>query len=300
MLPRRLSPRTTAAAALLAVLLSPGGCGPGRETSDVILATTTSTQDSGLLDTLVPVFERETGYVVKTVAVGTGEALAMGARGDADVVLVHAPEEERRAVAEGFAVNRRLVMHNDFLIVGAGADPAGIRGSVSGTEALRRIAEAEAPFLSRGDHSGTHIREIALWEAAGVDPSGDWYVSAGQGMGATLMIAAERGAYALTDRATQLAMRERTGLVPLFEGDPRLLNVYSVMEVNPERFPRVNPEGARAFSDFLLSPSAQEIIRDFGSEAYGEPLFFPDAGRTEDSLGGPVGERAPSEAGSGP
>jgi len=288
---------TTITAIFLGALATVAGCKSAQEDKDVILATTTSTQDSGLLDVLVPVFERETGYVVKTIAVGTGEALAMGERGDADVLLVHAPEQERAVVASGAAINRRLVMHNDFLIVGPEGDPAGIRGGASGVEGVRRIAETGALFVSRGDNSGTHLREKSLWDAAGIDPGGDWYLSSGQGMGATLMIAAEKGAYALTDRATHLSMRERTGLAAHVEGDRLFLNIYSVMEVNPERFPGVNAAGARALSEFMVGPEAQEIIREFGLEEFGQPLFVPDAGKSEEALGGAGGAGAPPGAG---
>jgi len=284
---------------LLAALLLVAGCGkapeatsagrspesppaPGREA--LLLATTTSTQDSGLLDELLPLFEERTGYRVKTIAVGTGEALAMGKRGDADVLLVHAPAKERELVEAGFAVNRQLVMHNDFLIAGPAEDPAGIHGSSDGAAGVARIAGAGARFSSRGDNSGTHMREASLWRAAAIEPQGDWYISTGQGMGATLFIAAEKGAYVLTDRATFLATRERTGLVPHVEGDPLLLNIYSVMEVAPERFPAVNHAGARAFSEFLRGPEAQRIIGGFGVGRFGQPLFFPDAGKSEDAL----------------
>jgi tungstate transport system substrate-binding protein len=288
---------TTITGTFLGVLATLAGCKSAPENQDLILATTTSTQDSGLLDVLVPVFERETGYVVKTIAVGTGEALSMGGRGDADVLLVHAPEQEKAVVVEGSAINRRLVMHNDFLIVGPEEDPAGIHGSSSGVESVRKIAETGALFVSRGDDSGTHVRERSLWEAAGIDPGGDWYLSTGQGMGATLMIAAEKEAYTLTDRATHLSMRERTGLAPHAEGDPLFLNIYSVMEVNPERFPGVNAAGARAFSEFMVGPEAQEIIRGFGLEEFGQPLFVPDAGKSEEALGGVGGDGSPPGAG---
>jgi tungstate transport system substrate-binding protein len=262
-------------------------------TQDIILATTTSTQDSGLLDELVPLFEELTGYRVKTIAVGTGEALAMGRRGDADVLLAHAPERERGMVAEGSAINRHVVMHNDFLIVGSEADPARVHGLSSGAEGVRRIAEAEARFASRGDDSGTHFREMSLWDAAEVEPDGEWYISTGQGMAATLMIAAEMEAYVLTDRGTYLALREDTGLVPHVEGDASFLNIYSVMEVNPDRFPIVNGAGAKAFSEFIRGSEAQEIIRGFGMEKFGQPLFHPDAGKSEELVGassdGPTG-----------
>jgi tungstate transport system substrate-binding protein len=210
----------------------------------------------------------------------------MGERGDADVLLTHAPAREREVVAAGSAVNRQLVMHNDFLIAGPEGDPVGIHGSNRGAEAVARIAAAGARFVSRGDDSGTHIRELSLWEAAAIDPEGDWYISIGQGMGATLVFAAQKEAYVLTDRGTFLSTREVTGLVPHVEGDPLFMNVYSVMEVNPERFPRVNHAGARAFSEFLRGSEAQEIIRGFGVEEFGQPLFVPDAGKSEDSLGG--------------
>ncbi|MFC1575513.1 substrate-binding domain-containing protein [Gemmatimonadota bacterium] len=281
----------TAFPALLAVLLLLAGCGQppesgqAPESRNIILATTTSTQDSGLLDELLPPFEERTGFRVKTIAVGTGEALAMGSRGDADVLLAHAPEKEKELVAAGFVINRRIVMHNDFLIVGPVEDPAGIHGSDDGAESVIRIAEAGARFVSRGDNSGTHLREMSLWSAAAMEPGGDWYLSTGQGMGATLMIAAEKGAYVLTDRGTYLSWREQTDLVPHVEGDPLFLNIYSVMEVNPERFSRVNGAGAKAFSEFILGPEAQEIIREFGAEQFGQPLFFSDAGKSEESLG---------------
>jgi tungstate transport system substrate-binding protein len=264
-------PAPLAVVVALGLLLACSGSDPDR---DVILATTTSTQDSGLLDALVPLFEERTGLRVKTIAVGTGEALAMARRGDADVVLAHAPTLERESVAEGFTVNRRRVMHNDFVVVGPAADPARIHGGNSGAEALTRIAAAGSAFASRGDRSGTHFREQKLWKAAGIDPVGDWYFETGQGMGGTLLVASARGAYALSDRGTHLALRERTELVPHVEGDPALLNVYSVMEVNPERFPEVNQEGARAFADFLWSEEARAIIESFGAERFGEPLFF--------------------------
>jgi tungstate transport system substrate-binding protein len=276
--------------ALFLALLVLAGCGKGGdssgapETRDIILATTTSTQDSGLLDELLPLFEEQTGYRVKTIAVGTGEALAMGSRGDADVLLAHAPEQERDVLVEGAAINRRLVMHNDFLIAGSEEDPAGLHGRDDGANSVALIAQTGSRFVSRGDNSGTHFREMSLWGAAGIEPEGDWYISTGQGMGATLMIAAEMGAYVLSDRGTFLAMRERTGLVPHVEGDPTFLNIYSVMEVNPHRFPRVNHAGATAFSEFILGSEAQGIIRSFGRERFGEPLFYPDAGKTDEDL----------------
>ena len=284
---------------VLLLVLTVGGCGPTSNSVDtdrpseaappperksIILATTTSTQDSGLLDVLLPLFERQTGYRVKTIAVGTGEALAMGRRGDADVLLAHAPEKEEEIVADGCAINRRIVMHNDFLIVGPEDDPAGLHGSNNGAESLAKIVAVGARFTSRGDNSGTHFREMTLWQAAAIEPEGDWYISTGQGMGATLLIAADKGAYVLTDRGTHLAFEERTELVPHVEGDPLFLNIYSVMEVNPERFPRVNHDGATAFSEFIRGPEAQEIIRRFGVEEFGQALFYPAAGKSEEDL----------------
>ncbi len=252
----------------------------------VILATTTSTQDSGLLDVLVPMFEKQTGYVVKTISVGTGQALALGGRGEADVVLVHAPEAEKKYIADGTLVNRRLVMHNDFIIVGPEADPAQVRGLKRAIDAFRRIAEAKAAFVSRGDNSGTNILEKRLWRQAGIEPSEDWYLQVGQGMGQTLGIASEKRAYTLTDRGTLLALVKRVQLPILVEKDSPLLNIYSVMQVNPSRFPRVNAAGGKAFAEFMVSAEAQAVIKSFGVERFGEPLFFPDAGKREEELGG--------------
>ncbi|MBI3989772.1 MAG: substrate-binding domain-containing protein, partial [candidate division NC10 bacterium] len=220
----------------------------------ILLATTTSTQDSGLLDVLVPLFEKKTGYRVKTIAVGTGQALALGARGEADVVLAHAPELEKKPVAEGSIINRRLVMHNDFIVVGPPADPARIKGLNKAVEAFKRIAGAKALFVSRGDNSGTHVLEKKLWKEAKIEARENWYIEAGQGMGATLGIASEKRAYTLSDRGTYLAFKRRVQLEPLVQGDPILLNIYAVMEANPAKFSKVNHAGARAFTDFLVSP----------------------------------------------
>src|SRR5574337_1475438 len=220
---------------------------------NVILATTTSTQDSGLLDVLVPLFEKQTGYVVKTVSVGTGQALALGGRGEADVVLVHAPEAEKKYVTEETLINRQLVMHNDFIVVGPESDPARIRSFRKASDAFRKIAETKAAFASRGDNSGTHQLERRLWKEAGLDPSGDWYLQSGQGMGQTLAIASEKRAYTLTDRGTYLALKRqrRLALDTLVERDPSLLNIYSVMEVSSAKFPKVNAAGGKAFADFI-------------------------------------------------
>lgn len=257
---------------------------PQAASKTVILTTTTSTQDSGLLDVLVPLFEKQTGFSVKTVSVGTGQALALAGRGEADVVLVHAPEAEKKYLAEGSMVNRRLVMHNDFIVVGPQTDQAEIRGLTKAIDAFRKIAASKAPFLSRGDNSGTHILERKLWKQAGIEPEGSWYLESGQGMGQTLGIASEKRAYTLTDRGTYLAFKKRVALDILVERDRLLLNIYSVMEVNPSRFPRVNAAGGKAFADFMVSAEAHAVIKTFGVERFGEPLFFPDAGKREEEL----------------
>lgn len=254
------------------------------EVKEVILATTTSTMDSGLLDVLIPEFEKETGYVVKPIGVGTGQALEMGKRGEADVMLVHAPAAEMEVVESGDAVNRKLVMHNDFIIVGPPDDPAGIKGK-GVSDALKAVAEKQALFVSRGDDSGTHKKEKDLWKAASIEPSGKWYQETGLGMGQTLNVASEKSGYTLTDRGTYLALKKNLSLEIMVEGDTRLLNIYHVMQVNPEKWPKVNAEGAEAFVDFMVSEKAQKIISEFGADEYGSPLFFPDAGKSEKELG---------------
>jgi len=253
---------------------------------NIILATTTSTQDSGLLDVLLPIFEKSTGYFVKTIAVGSGQAMAMGQKGEADVLLVHSPDAEKKFMAEDYGVNRRLVMHNDFIILGPKADPAGIKGSRSSLEAFRKIASANAVFMSRGDNSGTHAKEKSIWKAAGINPEGQkWYQQTGLGMGQTLSVAAEKKSYTLADRGTYLALKKNLGLDILVEGDAVLLNIYHVIEVNPAKWPKVNSAGAKAFSDFMVGRQTQDIIKKFGVEKFGSPLFFPDAGKKEEALG---------------
>jgi tungstate transport system substrate-binding protein len=252
---------------------------------NVILSTTTSTQDSGLLDVLVPLFEKQTGYSVKTVSVGTGQALALAAKGDADVALVHAPTLEKQYVAQGKLLNRRLVMYNDFVIIGPKDDPAKVRSTKSAVEALKRIAQAKANFVSRGDNSGTHVLEKSLWKSAGVEPKGAWYIEAGQGMGATLGIANERSAYTITDRGTYLAFGKKVILPIVIEGDKALLNIYAVMEVNPANGPRINSVGGKAFADFMVAPQTQKVIGTFGVEKFGQSLFIPIAGKNEATLG---------------
>jgi tungstate transport system substrate-binding protein len=253
--------------------------------NDVILATTTSTQDTGLLDVLVPIFEKQSGYNVKVIAVGSGQALAMGERGDADALLAHAPSSEVKLVDSGAAVNRQLVMHNDFIIVGPDKDPAGIKGMTSAVDALTAIYNKGTTFVSRGDNSGTDQAEKAIWKKAGLDPKGQsWYEETGQGMAATLQVANQKDAYTLTDRGTYLSQQKNLGLVVLVEGDPALFNVYHVMQVNPDKFDMVNGPGGAAFVDFMISDATQAVIKDFGVDKYGQPLFIPDAGKDESQL----------------
>jgi tungstate transport system substrate-binding protein len=257
--------------------------GSGSADRAVILATTTSTQDSGLLDLLVPRFERESGFQVKTVAVGSGEAIELGSRGEADVLLVHSPDDEKELMASGKACERRLVMHNDFVIVGPPDDPAGIRG-MSSTAALERVAQKEAPFISRGDDSGTHSLELELWDAAGVEPGGSWYQETGQGMGATIRITDQKRAYTVSDRGTYLSTGDSTDLEVLVEGEPRLLNIYHVIDIDAGAGPRVNAAGGRAFAEWIVSSPAQRMIGSFGRAEFGRPLFVPDAGKTEEEV----------------
>lgn len=254
---------------------------------NLILATTTSTQDSGLLDVLVPMFQDETGYTVQTIAVGTGAALKMGEEGNADVLLTHAPAAEKVLVDAGVVKDRFLVMHNDFVIVGPASDPAGIKG-LSVVDAYKAIAQAQSPFVTRGDDSGTHKAELNLWKKAELDPaafSAGFYISSGQGMGPTLTIASEKEAYAFTDRGTYLSMMNTLDLEILVEGDAVLLNVYHVMTVDPVLWPKVNYDGALAFAQFMLREDVQKIIAGFGLDKFGMPLFFPDAGRDPAELG---------------
>ena len=273
-----------AAVFLIGMALPASAAGPAQKY--LILATTTSTQDSGLLDVLIPVFEKKTGYFVKTIAVGSGQAMAMGQKGEADVLLVHSPDAEKKFMAEGYGVNRLIVMHNDFIVVGAPADPAAIKGAKSTPDAFKKIAAAGSLFLSRGDNSGTHAKEKGIWKAAGINPEGQkWYQETGLGMGQTLNVAAEKKGYILADRGTWLSLQQKLGLPILKEGDPILLNVYHVIQVNPTKWPKVNVDGAKAFSDFMVSAETQGIIKTFGVEKYGGALFFPDAGKKEDDLG---------------
>ncbi len=289
----RRTQKTILVTVLLGLLVLAAGCSqapaPAPRT-DLILATTTSTQDSGILDVLIPAFEAKNNYLVKTLSVGTGAALELGNKGEADVLLTHAPASEQALVDSGAVVNRQLVMHNDFILVGPAADPAQIRGTGSPSEALGKIAASAAVFVSRGDDSGTHKMEKNLWKAVNVTPSGTWYQESGSGMGQTLAIASEKGGYTLTDRATYLAQKANLQLEILVEGDKSLLNIYHVMQVNKDKHPKevadkINTAGAEAFVEFMVGAEAQEIISDFGVDKFGQPLFFPDAGKDVNQLG---------------
>jgi tungstate transport system substrate-binding protein len=248
------------------------------EPETLVLATTTSTENSGLLAYLLPDFERDYNTQVDVIAVGTGQALKLGEDGNADVLMVHARDLEDAFMEAGHGVRREDLMYNDFVILGPTDDPAGIRGMSSAAEAFQEIAEAQAPFVSRGDESGTHTKEKAIWVAAGIEPTGDWYISAGQGMGAVLTMADEQQAYTLSDRATYLARTlEGTGLVILVEGDPVLFNPYGVIAVNPDKGPQIKTELANIFIDWLISVPTQQKIGEFGVEEFGSPLFTPDS-----------------------
>ncbi len=244
---------------------------------ELVLATTTSTYDSGLLDAILPDFEQKTGIKVDVVAVGTGQALKLGQSKDADVLLVHAKSREEQFVADGYAPFRKDVMYNDFVILGPSADPAGIKGMTSAADAFRKIADARATFVSRGDNSGTHMKEMAIWQAAGVEPAGDWYESAGQGMGAVLTMANEQQAYTLSDRATYLSRRDGLDLDILVEGDPMLFNQYGVLPIAQDEAHQDKFAAAMAFVDWITSPETQQLIAEFGKEQYGQQLFHPNA-----------------------
>ena len=246
---------------------------------DMILATTTSLYDTGLLDSIVPMFERESGYHVKVVAVGSGQALAMGRRGDADVVFVHSPAAEKAFMDAGFGVRRRVVASNYFTIAGPADDPAHVREAANAEEAFRRIAASGLPFVSRGDSSGTNARELALWAKVGTRPMGAAYVETGQGMAATLLVANEKHAYVLTDRATLGALRAHLDLVALRRPEAALMNVYHVIELNPAGHPRMNVAGGTAFADFAVSDEVQRLLAHFGEDRLGEPMFVPAWGK---------------------
>ena len=296
----KLSSRTIFLTLLLVLIITLTACGSAAPTAapteatvvapanpNIILATTTSTQDSGLLDVLVPMFEEQTGYVVQTVAVGTGEALKMGEEGNADVLLVHAPSSEVALMDAGFGKDRMLVMHNDYIIVGPAADPAAIKG-LGPKDAFLAIYNAGANFVSRGDDSGTHKKEVSFWTKAEKDPrteKPEWFIETGQGMGASLTVASEKQAYILTDRATYLANKDNLELEILLEGNNAFLNIYHVITVNPEKWSAVNYDGAMAFAKFITDPATQAVIAEFGVEKFGQPLFIPDADKTDADLG---------------
>jgi tungstate transport system substrate-binding protein len=252
----------------------------------LILSTTTSTVDTGLLDFLLPIFEKQTGYMVSPLSLGSGQALETAARGEADVLLVHSPDAEQAFMAAGNGVDRRLVMHNDFVIVGPAKDSADLKMDADAVDAFKRIAAAKAPFVSRGDNSGTNAEELKLWKLANIAPKGQsWYVESGTGMGQTLAIANEKEAYSLSDRGTYLAQQKNLQLGILVQGDPTLLNIYHVIRTNPVKSDKLNVDGAKAFADFMVSPAAQQLIANFGKDKYGQSLFFPDAGKSEDQVG---------------
>lgn len=292
----RLTSRNILFSLLLIVSIGLTACGPATTPTqaatapanpNLILATTTSTQDSGLLDVLIPLFEQKTGYKVQTVAVGSGQAMEMGQQGNADVLLVHSPSAEATFMQAGWGKDRALIMHNDFIIVGSVADPAKIKG-LAPTEAFKAIATAESPFVARADKSGTSAKELGIWAKTDVDPATTkpaWYIETGQGMGPSLTIASEKGAYTLTDRATYLANKDKLQLDILVEGDKTLLNIYHGITVNPDKWPKVNYEGAMAFLNFMKDPSTQKVIGKFGMDKFGQPLFFPDANKTDTDFG---------------
>lgn len=251
----------------------------------MILATTTSTQDSGLLDVLVPLFEKQTGVEVKVIAVGTGAALEMAGKGDADVALTHALASEKKYVDSGDLVEGQLVMHNDFILVGPKDDPAKVKSAKDLNAAMAAIAPV-GPFISRGDNSGTHTKELALWKAAGIDiATVKNREETGQGMGATLNVADQKKGYTLTDRATYLALKKNLALQVVFEGAAPLLNIYHVYVVNPEKHTKVKAVQARAFVAFMVAAETQQVIGEFGKTEFGEPLFVPDAGKKLEDLG---------------
>src|SRR5215510_8446905 len=251
---------------------------------ELIILTTTTTQDSGILRVLTDAFAKKSGLTVKPIVAGSGDILKQGGRGEGDVLLTHSPEAEKTWMADGNGTSRRLVMYNDFVIIGPEADPAKIKG-LRAAAALRRIAEAKAAFVSRGDQSGTHVRELAMWQRAGIDPKGQsWYRETGQGQGLTMEVASQCQAYAFTDRGTYLVHARRIGLPVLVENDAALYNIYHVMPVNSAKFPKVNASAGQAFADWVVSPEGQAAIAEFGKAQYGRSLFVPAASMREQDL----------------
>jgi len=271
------TPMATAAAPASAAPAASAAAVPANP--NLILATTTSLQDSGLLDVLVPAFEKQSGYTVKPVAVGSGQAMTMGKECNADVLFVHSPTQEQAFMDAGSGVDRRLVANNYFWIVGPASDPAKISGTTSAVDAFKKIADSQSTFVTRGDNSGTNTKELALWKSAGIQPKGSWYLESGQGMGPTLQIASEKNGYTLTDTATFLANKSKLDLQPLLKTDKSLINIYSVIGVNPAKCPKVNAEGAKAWEDYVTSPAGQQIIGSFGTATVGQTLFTADAGK---------------------
>lgn len=250
-----------------------------KEESSIILSTTTSTQDSGLLDFILPKFEEETGVKVKVVAVGTGKAIEMGQNGEADILLVHAKASEEEFVSEGHGTERKDVMYNDFVLVGPKDDPIKLKEESPKDIAagLKTISETKTAFVSRGDDSGTHKKELEIWKNSEITPDAEWYIESGSGMSDTLKIANEKGAYTLTDRATYLSLKDTLDLDIVVEGDDKLFNQYGIIPVNPEKNEQINESGAKTFMDWLLSDDTQKLISEFGVKEYGEPLFIPNA-----------------------
>jgi len=262
----------------LAALISPAfaeGAKPVQNKT-IILATTTSVQDTGLLDVLIAAFRKKSGYLVKAIAVGSGQAMQLGKTGEADLLWVHSPDDEKQFVAEGYGTDRTTFMYNDFVLLGPAADPARIKSEKKVADAFAKIASSGALFISRGDQSGTHKKELKLWDLAKVKPAGEKYIEAGQGMAAVAGMANEKDAYVLSDRATFLALKEKLSLQIVSEGDEALLNRYSLILVNAAKFPKINAEGARVFFDYLLSKQAKKLIVKFGVEKFGKPLFTYD------------------------
>jgi tungstate transport system substrate-binding protein len=260
---------------------------------EIIMASTTSTRDTGLMDVLLPVFEKETGYKVKPVYVGSGAAITMGKEGNADVLLVHSPSQEKTFMDDGWGINRSLVMHNYFIVVGPKSDPAGIKGTATGTAAFQKIADTQSLFYSRGDKSGTDTTEKALWKKIGITVADNatsnpaWYLEGGAGTGMLdlLRIASEKQGYSLTDYATYLFNKAVLDLDIMVQGDPGLINIYHVIPVNPDKWPKINAAGAKAFAAFMVSKEAQDIIANYGKDKYAQALFFADAGKTEAEFG---------------
>jgi tungstate transport system substrate-binding protein len=277
--------RSPVVAALVALTgLAPAAIAQPVNPQEIVILTTTTTQDSGILRILTDAFAKRSGLTVKAIVAGSGDILKQGARGEGDVLLTHSPDAEKEWMAEGNGTSRRLVMYNDFVIIGPEADPAKIRG-LKASDALRRIAEAKAPFVSRGDQSGTHVRELAMWKRAGIEPKGQsWYRETGQGQGLTMDVASQFQGYAFTDRGTYLVHAKRIGLPILVENDSALYNIYHVMPVNPAKFPKVNASAGNAFADWVVSPEGQNLIAEFGKAQYGRSLFVPAAGMSEQEL----------------